>query len=144
MEFFDLPKHSSIHHIRVLKKKLPSKPTVGGRGYEVNPIHLLQYILKERPPTDPSKTVQVKFAFDGASVTTKRRRQEEIGTVDIVTDRTVSEAKSYKNSNQYIIYLGGEDYTTMKEELTVVIPLIKSLIDIESGDGTCSRLQLEI
>ena len=135
VEFFKLPKHASIHHIRILKKKVNenflAKPTAGGRGYEINPIHLLQYILKQRPPTDPSKPIQVKFAFDGASVTTKRRRQEEVATIDVIIDRTTSEAKSYKNSNQYMIYLGGEDYKTMKEELTVVIPLIKSLIDGE-------------
>jgi len=69
----------------------------------------------------------VKLAFDGATMTSGKRIQQEIGTVEVLTDRTISQVKSYKNSHQWLIYLGAENNDILGEELQRAIPVIEKL-----------------
>jgi hypothetical protein len=89
VETFNLDDSSSLHHIRKLRSKTNADfgvcRTVGGRGCEYDIDKLLQYLLKTSPPKDPSKPIRIKFAFDGANVTSGNRKQQEIGTLEILS-----------------------------------------------------------
>lgn len=101
--------------------------TAGGRGHEYNVIAMLKCLLQQQPPADPTKPVQVKFSFDGGTVTRCKRRQQEHGTIQIMNGLDVRQAKSPKTSHQWMLYLGDEDYEVMKEELAHSLPDIESL-----------------
>lgn len=129
METFDLPKECSLHQIRKLRTtwsgELKTQPTLGAHGSELDIKELLSYLLQKCPPKEDS--LQIKFAFDGANITRSRRIQEEVGTLEILTGKTVKEAKSPRNAAQWIIYIGHEDYETLELELKRAIPVINEL-----------------
>jgi hypothetical protein len=90
--------------------------TTGQRGHEIDLNEMLGYLLKHAPPKDPNAEVWVKIAFDGGTMTTGKRIQQEQGTVQILTDHS-AELKSHTTTHQWIIYLGAEDYEEMQQEL---------------------------
>lgn len=127
VETFHLPNGLTLHYIRKLRQamaqELKALPTSTGHGAELS-IHLT-WLLKTKPPT--SDTVKVKFAFDGAIVTSGKRKEQVVGSLELLSDRTLSEVKSYKNANQWIIYLGSEDYDEMAKEFETGISVINQL-----------------
>lgn len=131
VETFNLSSDASIHHIRKLRTttndEFGVQTTLGGRGCEYDIRKLLEHLLKTSPPKDATKPIRIKFAFDGANVTSGRRKQQEIGTLEILNDKTVSEAKSYKNCYQWLIYLGAEEKEELRQELARAIPVINDL-----------------
>lgn len=90
---------------------------------------MIQYLLEKAPPTDPAQPVRIKFALDGATITSSKRAQLELATLQILTDHTLKEVKSHTNAHQWMVYLGHEDYETLKEELTNASPQIKKLLE---------------
>ena len=115
---------------------------MGGKGAEYNIMSLLTQLISKHPPSDPTKVdiakiitlinlflqaIRIKFAFDGANVTNGSRKQQEIGTLEILTDKTINEVKSYKNCHQWLIYLGAEDTEELRAELERSIPVITHL-----------------
>lgn len=130
VQTFQLSSSSTIHHIRLLRKEknsiLPSYPT-NGRGSQINLLELLKVLLTQRPPKDPQKRIQIKIAFDGANMTSSKKIKQEIGTLEILTEREISEIKSFTNAMQWIIYIGDETYEDLERELEQAIPVIKYL-----------------
>jgi FtsZ-binding cell division protein ZapB len=59
-------------------------------------------------------------------MTSGKRIQQEVGTVELL-DCTVSKAKSYQNSTQWLIYLGVENNECLTQELENAIETIKEL-----------------
>lgn len=90
---------------------------------------MIRYLLKHQPPEDPEKEVIVKFAFDGGTMTGNRKRKQEHGTLQIIEKADIHEAKSHFNTHQWLIYLGDEEYETLKSELENAIPEIDKLIE---------------
>lgn len=131
LDTFGLSKEFSLHHIRKLRNEWDSfmvpKKTIGGKGSELNIEELLTYLIRCSPPNDPSKPIQVKFAFDGATVTSGKKIKEEIGTVEILSEKSASEAKSYLNAAQWLVYTGSEDRETLGNELKRAIATITKL-----------------
>jgi len=130
-ETFHLDSDCTIHNIRKLRIatniEFGVQATVGGRGCEYDIRKLLERLLEKNPPKEPSKPIKIKFAFDGANVTSGYRKQQEIGTLEVLTDKTVSDTKSYKNCYQWLIYLGAEETEDLRQELTRAIPVINEL-----------------
>jgi hypothetical protein len=110
VDTFNLSESSSIHHVRKLRAETNAElnvcRTIGGRGCEYDINKLLELILKTSPPKDASKPIRIKFAFDGANVTSGNRKQQEIGTLEV---------------------LGAEDKMELREELARAIPVINDL-----------------
>lgn len=133
VETFKLKGEVTIHYLRQLRQEwdseLKPKKTVTGRGAELDLIHLLQWLLKKNPPKDSHAPIEIKFAFDGATITNGKRIQQEVGTLEILTNRTISEIKSPSNAVQWIIYLGTEDPEDLREELQNALPSLKHLHD---------------
>jgi len=77
------------------------------------------------PPS--SNNLSIKFAFDGGRITTNRNNQQEIGTLDILTDRSVSEVKSHNNAVQWVIMLGMESRDLFEDQLADVVGKINAL-----------------
>lgn len=92
---------------------------------------MLKYLLKHNPPPDPTKETIVKFAFDGGVMTSTKRRSQEHGTLQVFTKCNMREAKSHFNTHQWLLYLGDENYDTLKEELDNTLPEINELIKNE-------------
>lgn len=95
-----------IGHTSQTHSTLNVQSTIGGQGCEYNIIKLLEYLLIQSPPEDPSIPLRIKFAFDGANVTSGNRKQQEIGTLEI---------------------LGAEETEELRSELTRAIPIINKL-----------------
>lgn len=64
-------------------------------------------------------------------MTQGKKLKQEIGTLEILTDRSIHEVKSPDNAVQWIIFLGEEEYDVLKEELTRAIPVINELNKIK-------------
>ena len=90
---------------------------------------MLTYLLEKQPLSDPTKPVNIKFAFDGGTITSCKRIQQEQDTMQILTDHSLEKIKSHKHTHQWILYLEEEDYDTMQQELTNTLPDIISLIE---------------
>jgi hypothetical protein len=88
VETFQLGSDCSIHYIRKERKnmndKYPASKTPGKRGAELNLADLLKHLLTVNPPKDPSKKLLLKIGFDGATVTTGKRKQLEAGGVQVI------------------------------------------------------------
>ena len=89
------------------------------RWYET----LLKVIIAQAKPTE--QNLYIKFSFDRASFGTKKKKWE-LGTLQLVNGKSLAELKSHKSAHWFIIYLGGEDYDTLSEELERTIPVIDS------------------
>lgn len=126
-------KYATIASIRTLRRKinseLPVTPTPGGQGAEIPVIEYLKWLLQHSPPPQDNTTpIKIKFAFDGGTMTSKRRVQEEIGTFELLYDvLTISQLKSPKNAHQYIIYIGGESTEEYQQQLRNVVDAISFL-----------------
>jgi hypothetical protein len=88
---------------------------------------MLRYLLSKQPPTDPKQPVQIKFAFDGGTMTSGKRIQQEQATLQILTDHALREVKSHTHAHQWMVYLGNENYETFQQELANSIPDILKL-----------------
>ena len=90
---------------------------------------MLTYLLEHNPPPDPSKPVQIKFAFDGGTMTSGKRIQQEQGTLQVLTGCIFCKLKSHNNAHQWLIYLGDEEHDILAKELQDSIEDIMSLVD---------------
>jgi len=94
----------TLHHIRPLRKKLnDSMPTVP-------------------TPKDPTQTVTVKFCFDGATVTTGKRIQQEVAAYNLLYPEFTESQVC-----QFLLYFGKEDRAIFAEEMAETIPIRSSL-----------------
>lgn len=107
--------------------KIPQ--TAGGRGSVMKIKKMIQYLLEQNPPKDPSKPVQIKFALDGGTMTSGKRIKQEQGTLQIITGYSLQELKSHHRAHQWLIYLGEEEYDVLEEELQQSIPEIMEVLD---------------
>lgn len=55
-----------------------------------------------------------------------------VGTVELLSSKTVQEIKSASNAHQWIIYLGSETNEDLKKELDDVLPTLRSIFRDES------------
>lgn len=133
VETFQMKGDVTLHYLRQLREQwnsdLKATVTPTGNGAELDLFKVLQYLFQQKPPNDPSKPVRIKFAFDGTTATKSRRRQVEIGTLEILTDRSIGEIKSPFNAVQWIIYIGAEEWSNLQEELANALPVLKKLHD---------------
>jgi hypothetical protein len=124
---------ATLYQIQNLRKEwnktLPMEPTTGKRGAEIGILALLEYLIRNYGKSLPEgKKLLIKFAFDGARVTASRKRNQEVGTLEILhSGLSISEAHSPNNAHQWIIYLGDEEYETLQEELARAIPVVQAL-----------------
>ena len=103
--------------------------THGKHGHKLDIKKMLEYFLTKKPPPNPSKPVQIKFAFNRGTMTSGKKIKQEHGTVQILTGYSLAELKSHNNAHQWLIYLGKEDYDILVEELAGLIEDIMSLLD---------------
>jgi len=54
-------------------KEITTTQTESKNGYHMDILEMLKYLLKRYPPKDPTIEIKVKFAFDGATVTSNRK-----------------------------------------------------------------------
>jgi surface polysaccharide O-acyltransferase-like enzyme len=90
---------------------------------------MLEFILKHRPPKNSSEPTQLKISFDGGTMTSGKRIQQEIGTFQVMNDLTFQELKSHTTAHQWIIYIGPEEYEEMIQELADSLPVLQKWID---------------
>jgi hypothetical protein len=134
----------TIHHIRKLKEALAAtlapQRSPGGRGATVNMLLLIEELLRHRPPKDSTSPIIIKWSFDGCTVTSGQRIKCEIGTVEIITDRTASELKSYHNGAEWIVYFGEESHVIFAEEFKAMIPVLNKLIQDKKVNALTAAL----
>ena len=135
---FGLGAYAKITAIRKQREKDNSSMAiqpVGEVGYEIPLLPYLQHLLKQNPPGDPNKPVIVKFAFDGATMTSGKRIQQELGGLQILTPgEPLASVKSPKSCHVHIIYIGGETDEELRESLanlsTVHFHLLHSVVAV--------------
>lgn len=110
-----------------VNKLMPAKTTASGNGSELPLLDFITWLIRQTPPK--TKKIVLKFAFDGANITSKRRVTEEIGTIELLLDEcNLEQLRSVTNCHQYIIYIGGESRKEYQAELANVIPVVNQLI----------------
>lgn len=107
---------------------------VGEISYEV-PLHTyLQHHLKHHPPADPTQPILVKFALNGATMTSGKKIQQELGGFQVLTPgELLSLVKSLHNCHIFIIYIGGET----EEELHELLGNTKEVLHHPFPLNTC-------
>lgn len=64
---------------------MPAIKTPGKRGYEYYDLEeYLRWLLRRDPPKDPTKPVVMKFCFDGATLTSGKRKQQEVAAFNLL------------------------------------------------------------
>jgi hypothetical protein len=118
---FELGSYTKILAIRKQQQhnnKTMAIQPVGDAGYKIPLIPLLEHLLNQNPPSDPTQPVVVKFTFDRATVTSGKRIQQELGGLQILTPgKSLAEVKSPKNCHINLIYIGGETDEELHEGL---------------------------
>src|SRR5690606_19646562 len=62
--------------------------------------------------------IRIKLAFDGATATARKKRTMEAGTLELLLpDYNLSFLKSSRNCHQWLLYFGGENAETLREEI---------------------------
>lgn len=131
VSLFRLGEYASIGRIRRIRDeinaRMPATNTPGGQGSQLPLMGIIKWMIQQAAPK--TTNLVIKFAFDGALVTSKRRITEEIGTTELVLESaTLAQTRSVKNCYQYVIYLGGESVEEYRKELEDAIPVINGLI----------------
>jgi hypothetical protein len=60
---------------------------------------MVEYLLLKQPPADMSKPIQIKFSFDGGTMTSGKNIKQEQGIFQILTDYVLKELKSHKSAH---------------------------------------------
>ncbi len=120
VETFKLGAYASITAMKKQRKQentyLPIEP-VGENGYEIPVRALLQHHLRQHP-ADPSQPVLVKFALDGANMTSGKRITQELGGLQILTSgESMASVKSPDSCQVFLIYIGGETDEELRQSL---------------------------
>lgn len=118
---FHLEEYGTIHYIKQQKKEWNAEsgpePTEGGRGYQYPFKQLVKKLVEENGVESGSK-IRLKIAFDGATATARKRRQMECGTIEfLLPEYNLSFLKSSRNCHQWLLYFGGENAKTLREEI---------------------------
>jgi hypothetical protein len=126
-------KEPPVDHLLALKDDLCIPDAKWGSVVET--FHLsskcsLYYIRKRRDQLDKyiPISLRIKFAFDGARITIKQKQMQVVGTVELLSNKTVREVKSATNAHQWIIYLGSET----NEDLVCDMPLLEEMLGLYS------------
>jgi hypothetical protein len=70
-------------------------------------LSYLKTVLQREQPTQDE--IELKLAFDAATMTTGKRIQQEIGTFELLLPHhTISQIKSPSSAHQWMIYFGTE------------------------------------
>jgi hypothetical protein len=129
VQMFGLEKYGTIHklhqHRHTLDNTLPILPTSTlGQGYHI-PLctylewHLQQLLLESSPLSTP---LLLKLSFDGATITSKKRTQQELGSFQFIwPHELLSSIKSPKNCHVWLVYIGGESEEELCHELQSTI-----------------------
>jgi len=124
----------SYANISAIKKQCQSDnksmviQAIGEAGYKIPLLPYLQHLLKQSPPSNPDVRVVVKFAFYGATMTSGKQIQQELGGVQVLTfGELLSNVKSPKNCNIILIYIGGETDEGLHESLANVSKVMTPL-----------------
>jgi hypothetical protein len=105
---FEIEDYATITYLKSFQKsinnEIPLNATPGGKGSELALYDLIKMVIEKKPPPDNSKPLLVKFAFDGATMTTGKRIKQEIGTLEFLYDGiTLEQAKSPNNAYQLLV-----------------------------------------
>lgn len=129
MDVFNLDDGLSVYYLSNRKKQINAEmlpESTGGTGYHLPLLKYMNWVLEHFPP--PARKLVMKIAFDGATITTGKRKKQEIGTFDFLFDGlNLSQTKSIDNTHQFIIYLGNEDRETLVKELKKTIEAVDYL-----------------
>ena len=119
-----------VYFRKVQWRYIPITKTKGnGRQQQLEDVHTW---LFKKENVDPNVPLRIKFAFDGARVTVKQKQMQVVGTVELLSGKTVQEIKSASNAHQWIIYLGSETNEDLKKELDDALPILRSIFRDES------------
>lgn len=76
----------------------------------------LQQVMERNPPKDPSRPIYLKFALDGATMTSGVHKQQEVGAFQVLyPGQKLADVKSPTEAHMWIIYLGGETYDVLRQ-----------------------------
>lgn len=115
---FNLGRYANMYRIRRYRSTKNESLGITQSPHQVNILAYLHELVRRNPPSNPTQPILVKFAFDGATMTSGKRIQQEIGTVDLLYhDFALSLAKSPATTHQWLIYIGAEDRQALEEEL---------------------------
>lgn len=134
VETFHLSNKCNIYYIRKRRAELDSYIPITktkGNGRQQQLEDVLTWLFKKEN-VDPNVPLRIKFAFDGARVTVKQKQMQVVGTVELLSGKTVQEIKSASNAHQWIIYLGSETNEDLKKELDDALPTLRSIFRDES------------
>lgn len=101
------------------QRKLDNGPVklqrIGDVGYQYELIDYMTQMLKDDPPSDPSKPIILKLAIDGAIMTSHKKISQVIGGIQhLHPGDPLSTAKSPSSCHVITIYIGGETNTELK------------------------------
>jgi hypothetical protein len=130
---------SAIRKQRMKDNEMTTIWPVGGSGYEILLLPYLQQLLKQNPPSDPTLPVTVKFAFDGATMTSGKRVQQELGGVQLLTaGEPLASVKSPKNCHINVIYIGRETDKELHELLANMSEVCKYFVEAVDVSRLCA------
>ena len=126
VDTFGLREYATLARVRrqrhIENGILPTAPTPGGTGYEIPLLEYLQSYLRAHPPPASDKPILIKFALNGATMTTGKRGAQELGGFQVLTPgESLSSTKSPRNCHMFIIYIGTETEEELREELAEAI-----------------------
>lgn len=118
---FNLGAHASVSMMRKQRENenrtLPIQ-RASSTGYEIPLRTHLKWYLQHNPPPDPDKSIIIKFALDGANMTSGKRTTQELGGWQILTPgEPLALVKSPRNCHVFLIYIGGESEEELQESL---------------------------
>ena len=134
VETFHLSNKCNIYYIKKRRAQLDSYIPITktkGNGRQQQLEDVLSWLFKKEQ-VDPNVPLRIKFAFDGARVTIKQRQMQVVGTVELLSNKSVQEIKSASNAHQWVIYLGSETNEDLKKELEDAIPTLRNIFKDES------------
>lgn len=97
-----------------------------GNGRQQDLKLVLDWMFKKEQ-IDPNIPIHIKFAFDGARITLKQKQSQVVGTVELLSNKTLQQIKSADNAHQWIIFVGDESNDNLKRELRDALPTLQEI-----------------
>jgi len=100
-------------------EELPVVMTPGGCGAQIDIMTYLRWYLEKLEPAPSNDTlIDLKFVFDGARMTSRGNKVQEVGTFDLLfTGQSLSTIRSPTNSHQWAIIFSEETRENLRREL---------------------------
>jgi len=89
-----------------LAAQMPVVPTPGGQGHQfADLLAYIRWLIQREPPKDPTAPITLKFCFDGCTMTSGKRIQQEVGAVDLLyPEFSTAQCKSINTTHQFVLY----------------------------------------